>query len=377
MVFPEVVLRVCAAMSDARLVALAGLVGADHVLTGDDCAGFATDIYFRLEMPLAVVRPGTVDELAGVVATATRSGIAVCARGGGTSYTAGYLPISRNTVIIDFGRLDRIVEINLVDAYVTVESGVTWAALKSTLDPLGLRTPFYGPFSGLRATVGGAVSQHAISLGSAAHGLSAQSVLSMLVVLADGTRLHTGSAARVEANAGMHSVGPFMRHDGPDLTGLFTGDCGAFGVKATITLALVATKAAFRGVSFSFADFTSMHLAMREISRERLDDSHFGLSMSQMRGQLQSRRGAAAVRDLARTTLRAAPTRVVGLYRLLRMALSGKHAISQAPYSTHFIVEGVDSAEVRARARRLRTIAGRHGSIAMGRAAPTRRSAWP
>ena len=183
------------------------------------------------------------------MSTAIRSGIAVCARGGGTSYTADYLPISRNTLIIDLGRLDRIVEFNQVDAYVTVESGVTWAALKSALDPLGLRTPFYGPFSGLRATFGGAVSQHAISLGSAAHGLSAQSVLSMLVVLADGTCLHTGSAARLQAGAGMYSVGPFMRHDGPDLTGLFTGDCGAFGVKATITLALVATKAAFRGVS--------------------------------------------------------------------------------------------------------------------------------
>ena len=74
---------------------------------------------------MGVVRPGTVDELAGVVSTAIRSGIAVCARGGGTSYTAGYLPISRNTLIIDLGRLDRIVEINQVEAYVTVGSGVT------------------------------------------------------------------------------------------------------------------------------------------------------------------------------------------------------------------------------------------------------------
>jgi len=79
-------------------------------------------------------------------------------RGGGASYTDGYLPRDDGQVLLDLSQLNRIVEINEQDAYVTVEAGVTWEALKRALDERDLRTPFWGPFSGLLATVGGSVA---------------------------------------------------------------------------------------------------------------------------------------------------------------------------------------------------------------------------
>ena len=106
---------------------LAAVVGGDHVLTGEaDREFYAMDVYNHREKPLAVVQPGTVEELQRVVRLASAAGVAMVPRGGGASYTDGYLPTTPTSILIDTGRLNRIVEINETDMYVTVESGVTW-----------------------------------------------------------------------------------------------------------------------------------------------------------------------------------------------------------------------------------------------------------
>ena len=91
------------------------------------------------------------------------------------------------------------------------------------LKPLGLRLPFFGTFSGRGATVGGGLSNGALFLGTARYGTSAEIVLGMQVVLADGSILHTGQTAISTAKR------PFTRTFGPDTTGLFTHDAGALG----------------------------------------------------------------------------------------------------------------------------------------------------
>ncbi|NJS14645.1 MAG: FAD-binding oxidoreductase [Sphingopyxis sp.] len=144
------------------------------------------------------------------------------------SYTGGYTQTMPGAVLIDTGAMDRILDINEIDMRVTVEAGCSWAKLYDTLKPLGLRTPFWGTLSGLKATVGGGMSQNCLFWGSARHGSGPQSCLAMEVVLADGTILKTGEGV--------------ARPYGPDMTGLFLGDTGAMGVKATITLRLIARR---------------------------------------------------------------------------------------------------------------------------------------
>ena len=100
---------------------------------------------------------------------------------------------------------------------VTVEAGCTWAQLYDVLRPMGLRTPLWGTLSGLKATIGGGMSQNGLFWG-AAHGTIATSAIRFEVVLADGRVVRTGS--------------DFLRPFGPDLTGLFAADSGAFGIKA-------------------------------------------------------------------------------------------------------------------------------------------------
>jgi FAD binding domain len=204
----------------------------------DARAGFGSDLAHEGTPPIAVVAPSTLDELQSLVRTVGAAGVPFAPRGGGTSYSRGYLIDAGEWISIDTRRLDRVVEVNEQDGYVTVEAGCTWEKLLATLAPLALRPPAWGPYSGRHATVGATVAQNAAFYGSARHGTVADSVLGLAVVLPDGSMLDTGAAAHRE-----HST-PFFRHWGPDLTGLFTSSCGAFGVHARVTLRLVPVPAA-------------------------------------------------------------------------------------------------------------------------------------
>jgi FAD/FMN-containing dehydrogenase len=322
-------------------------LGAEQVITGDAVAGFATDVYRSRELPLAVVRPSTIEALQLAVRTATTNGVAVYTRGGGASYTDGYLPARREAILIDTQGLDRIVELNAEDGYVTVEAGVTWAALKAALDPLGIRTPFFGPFSGIAATVGGSVSQHAVSHGSAAHGISAQSVVSLDIVTADGSLLRTGSAARGGA--------PFSRWHGPDLAGIFTGDCGVFGVKARITLALRKRLPGCVCASYAFADLESLARGLRAAALEGLDDEHFAMDAALAGGQMK-RQARISKFATARHLAGSAASPLAAARQLLRSALAGKRQLGAAAYTAHFILEGIDRREATLKSRRLRSL---------------------
>jgi D-lactate dehydrogenase (cytochrome) len=106
------------------------------------------------------VRPGNLEELSAAVGAATRAGHAVVESGGGMSYTGGYTPEGPDTVLIDMQRMKRVRDINRDDTYVVVECRCTWKSLFEALNPLGLRTPYWGPMSGMYATVGVALSQN-------------------------------------------------------------------------------------------------------------------------------------------------------------------------------------------------------------------------
>ncbi len=338
---------------DLLLSQLESIVSAGRLLTGADRDAFAFDIYKAKEHPIAVVRPATITELTDVVRASTTAGAAVIPRGGGASYTGGYRAEHAQAILLDLTDLKRIVEINETDAYVTVEAGITWSELKEVLELRGWRTPFEGPFSGLVATVGGAISQYAVSHGSGAHGISALSVLSMDIVLADGSLLRTGSAAV--------DRGPFQRYFGPDWTGLFTGDCGALGIKATITLSLMRIKPAFEAATFAFESFAKMHAGMRAAAQERLDDTNFAMDSKLSGGQLKRQGGMANAISMAIGVLRSSPSLTAGLSQLVRMAMAGERALKRAEYAVHYIVEGANAQEARARLHRLRQVVSPHG----------------
>jgi len=333
---------------------LAAVLGDEHVLTGrSDREYYAMDVYSQGEPPLAVVRPGTVPELQSIARIAAEFNVAMVPRGGSASYTNAHTPSTPHSLVIDTLRLNRIVAINEQDMYVTVEPGVTWHELWQSLKARGLRTSFWGPFSGIAATVGGSTSQNSISLGSSHYGTSADTVLGFEIVLANGEILRTGSHAAANAK-------PFFRWYGPDLTGLFCGDSGALGVKASITLRLIADPPFSGGASFGFDSFEQMAAGMAAAARANVSADNFGLDATLQQGQLakvDAREAARAAMALAR----ASRNPLEALVRLGKIALAGRQFLAASPYVAHYVTEGISRSEVNDKLAVLRRAVGSWG----------------
>ena len=336
--------------SDQPILArLTALLGASNVITGETERRFySTDIYSAGQLPLAVVRPASSNDVSQILQLASAHKLAVVARGGGASYTDGYPPAEANTLMIDTVRMNRIVEINERDMYCVVQSGVTWAALNDALLAKGLRTPFFGPFSGIAATVGGSLSQNSVTWGSGVFGVSGETPLGVEVVLANGDVIRTGSWAAA------NSV-PFMRSYGPDLTGLFMGDAGALGVKTSISLRLMNRHTHVMGLSFGFKDFAKMAAAMEAAAREGLNLTNFGLDPALQQGQMGKTDAATAISS-ARAVFASSRNVLDGTAQVLRLALAGRGFLKGSVFSAHWIVDGVDDAACRSAVARLRKV---------------------
>ncbi len=340
----------------AALVArLREIAGADAVLEAEgDRRFFSQDIAGPREHVAAlVVRPRTVEQLSQTVSAATGAGHSVVARGGGSSYTGGYVPDRDACVLIDTRELARVVEIDPDDMYVTVEAGCTWEALEAALAPHGVRTPFWGPLSGAVATIGGSLSQNSILWGSARYGVSAESVLGLEVVLADGSVLATGSAASRNAR-------PFVRYYGPDLTGLFLGDTGALGIKARATLRLIRRPAFFDTASFGFQDHAAQSGAMAAIAREGLVSECFGMDPV-LQEQRMKRAGLAQDLKAVKGVITSARGLASGLKEAAKVALAGRSFLDDVPYSMHVGTEARSEATVAEALVEVRRIVAAHG----------------
>jgi FAD/FMN-containing dehydrogenase len=331
------------------LAALRSRLGAPAVATDEATLTFFAQDVFRSGAALsAVLSPGTVEEVQFAVKTLVDASVPIVARGGGLSYTDGFLAAHASTAVLDLTRLNGLVELNAADRYVTVETGMTWAALDATLAPLGLRTPYWGPLSGLQSTVGGALSQGSVFLGSGQHGSVGDTVLGIDVVIADGTILKTGSAAASHTQ-------PFMRYFGPDLTGLFVGDAGALGVKVRATLRLIERPAAIDFLSYEYDDPLQMFAAMSEISRQGLAAECFAFDPV----LAEQRKKRMSLFDDAKTLMRV--VKQSGLKAGAELVGAGRDFLGAGKYSAHVAIEGENKAAVSARLARAQAIFAARG----------------
>lgn len=334
-----------------RLVAV---VGSQHVLLDEqDRVFYAQDVYGAGTPPLAVARPGSVEELADVVRVLGEAGVAIVPRSGGMSYTDGYLPRRAESVTLDLSRLDRIVRIDAEDRYVTVECGVTWKALHDALAPHGLRTPYWGPLSGLRSLVGGALSQGSIFLGSGRYGAVAESVLGLDVVLADGTVLATGAHANARGQ-------PFFRQFGPDLTGLFTSDCGALGVKARATLKLVAMPGATEHLSWAYDDAASLFAAMADVGRADLASECFAFDPGLQKQRMKRTSLVEDAKSLGKV-MKAAGGGLAALKEGAKVVMAGRGFLDDVKFSLHASFDGRDAADAAVRVALARKLLAARG----------------
>ena len=305
------------------------IVGADYVITDPgELRYYSEDVYRSFETALAVIQPENARQLGEIVSLCKKSDLHIVARGGGMSYTDSYLHKTRRGVSIDMRRMNRIIAINAEDMIVTVECGCTWQKLNEALAPHGLRPPYWGPLSGVRATVGGALSQNSVFWGGTSHGTAAESVIGLDVLLGNGEILPTGAHGKKDGV-------PFMRYDGPDLTGLFIGDSGALGIKTVATLRLVTIPDVVKYASFSFETHQQICSAMSEIGRRGLASECYGFDPFLQNSRVLG--GDADVLQDVKTLARVAGKS--GLKESVKIAASGRRFVKKVQWGLHVHVE--------------------------------------
>ncbi len=321
-------------INDDRTTRLAAALPSDILILDEFSRTLlAQDVLTKAAPALAIVRPRDTAELCTAIKAIAALGLIAIPRGGGMSYTSGYVPQNADSVIIDLSALDKIIDINSVDMTVTVEAGCTWAKLHEALKPLGLRTPFWGSLSGKFATIGGGASQNAVFWGAGTYGSAVDSILAMTVVLGDGSLLKTAPG--------------FFRPYGPDITGLFCADTGALGFKATLTLKLMREAKTLRYASFSFAEYKSQLSAMSEIARQQLASECFGFDPF-LQAQRMKRESMTKDAKALLNMMKAQNSLLGALKEGAKVALAGRNFLDDVPYSLHIIVEGKSDAEAEA-----------------------------
>jgi FAD/FMN-containing dehydrogenase len=349
-----------ATAAPALIGELEAIVGADGVRTSPE-ERLLYSLDFSEEygpVAMAVVRPTTAAQVAAVVKAAGAAGVAVNARGGGMSYTKGHVPIRAETIVVDTAGLNRILEVNTTDRYVSLETGVRWVDLRAALRGTGYRVPYLGPLSGNIATIGGGLSQNATGMGRMS---LAEHVLGLEVVLGNGDILKTGSWAT-------SNTAPFYRYNGPDLTGPFLCDSGAFGIKTKVHLFLEPwPKTGFGCVTFP--DRISLVQAQSAIATSGLHTEAFAFDGRYLDAFSQHPKPPRdETRAMVKAYLADHPARIRAFRNLLRAwHPSGLGFLKGLPNAMYYVGEGYDQATADRMAAKIGQICRRFG----GRALPT------
>ena len=231
---------------------LASIVGEGNVSTKEtDKLAYSCDYYWvpRLWIdrglpcttPDVVVHAENKEQISLVLQLANQHRIPIIPWGGGSGSQGGALPI-RGGIILDLKKMNRILEINPRSMTYTAECGIIQQALEWELNKHGYST-MHLPASASCATLGGYLAHRGSGVASSKYGKIEDLVVSIEVVLPNGTVIETPLVPRHAA--------------GPDLNQLFVGSEGTLGIitRATLKMFEIPEKRLFR--AFLFDDMSN------------------------------------------------------------------------------------------------------------------------
>ncbi|HEX9868309.1 MAG TPA: FAD-binding oxidoreductase [Candidatus Tectomicrobia bacterium] len=173
--------------------------------------------------PWAVVAPGDIDQVAGVLMLAHREALAVVPWGGGTTMAMGHPP-ERLDIVLSLQRLSRVLEHEPADLTATVQAGITMADLRRQLGSRGQWWPVEAPLPA-SATLGGVLATNTSGPKRLLYGTARDLLIGITVVHADGAISKAGG--KVAKNV-----------TGYDMMKLYIGSVGTLAVIAEATLKL-------------------------------------------------------------------------------------------------------------------------------------------
>ena len=165
---------------------LAAVVNGEIRFSQHDRMLYSTDASLYQVEPIGVVIPNTVADGVEAVRVCGRLGVPILARGGGTALAGQTV---NHAVVVDFSANCReILQIDPVARRVRVEPGVVLDQLNGALSPHGL---MFGAdvATGSHATLGGMIGNNSAGANSILYGRTVEHLISLDVVLADGTRI--------------------------------------------------------------------------------------------------------------------------------------------------------------------------------------------
>jgi len=243
-------------LSDAVLKELRAVVGADNLLTDEvSRACYAYDATNRPQLPDAVVRAGTSEQVSRVLILANAYGFPVYPRGAGTGYTGGSVPADGG-VALSLETMDRILDIDEGNLTATVQAGVVTSDLHAAVEERGLFYP-PDPASMASCTIGGNIAENAGGPRCVKYGVTREYVMQLEVVLPTGEITRVGAKTR-------KSVA------GYDLTRLIVGSEGTLGVVTEATLRLLPLPACRRTALALFPSMDNAAAAVSTIIRHRV-----------------------------------------------------------------------------------------------------------
>ena len=236
-------------MAPELIKQLAAIVGADNVLSAADellvyeCDGYVV----HKNPPQVVVFPTSTQQVAAIVKACNQHDVPFLARGAGTSLAGGSIPITGG-VMITLTKMNQILEVNIRDRYAIVEPGLVNVKLTNHLKGTGYHyAP--DPSSQGACTIGGNVATNSGGPHTLKYGVTVNHVLGLEVVMPDGEVVQLG--------------GTVEETPGYDLTGLFVGSEGTFGICTKAIVGLTRDPAAWRTM---LAIFETVHDATTTIT---------------------------------------------------------------------------------------------------------------
>ncbi len=212
--------------------ALVALLGSEWVLhTPEELLVYECDgLTLHTRLPDFVVFPSSTAEVIQIVRLAHEHGIPFLARGAGTSLSGGAIA-AEGGIILEFSRMNQILEIDLDNRLAQVQPGVVNQHVTRSVEA----DDFYyapDPSSQVASTIGGNVAENAGGPHTLKYGVTTNHVLALQVVLPDGEAYELGTTAGDPV--------------GYDLVGTFVGSEGTLGIATEVTVRLLHAPPAVR-----------------------------------------------------------------------------------------------------------------------------------
>ncbi|HMD41137.1 MAG TPA: FAD-linked oxidase C-terminal domain-containing protein [Candidatus Acidoferrum sp.] len=212
-------------MNPSLLAEFRAIVGPRSVITSpEELRTYDADALTNVRvLPRAVLLPSSTEQVQSILRLCHRERLPFVARGAGTGLSGGALPVE-NGIVISLARMNRILEVDLPNARVTVEPGVINLDVTARVLPQGY---FYAPDPSSQSicSIGGNVAENSGGAHCLKYGFTTTHVLGLEVVLPDGTLIHLG--------------GKTLDAPGYDLLGVFVGSEGTLGIATKMILRIV------------------------------------------------------------------------------------------------------------------------------------------